>query len=88
MVGQMRWLRTVQSPREARVIRPNFEAQVLAIKAAAEKTSDKPAYLVSQAVAGQEGTVYYITWLETLLGGLTVGLPSPKCLATTAFRPI
>jgi len=85
LVGQTRWLRTVRihvKPGHAL----DFEAQELAIKAAAEKASDKPAFFVSQAVAGQEGTVYYITWLKPSLAGFDGGTPLRQMLGEDAFQ--
>lgn len=85
MVGQARWLRT------ARVrVKPghslDYEAQLLAIKAAAEKASDKPTFFVSQAVAGQEGTVYYISWLKPSMSGFDGGTPLRQMLGEDAFQ--
>jgi len=67
MIGEARWLRTIKvriKPGRG----PDFEALLLSIKAAEERSSEKTTTLVSQAVAGQEGTVYYITWLVKSLG--------------------
>jgi hypothetical protein len=68
MVGEARWLRTTVvhvRPGEA----ANFEALVKDVKAAREKASPPQTTLVSQAVAGQEGTVYYVTTLASSLAG-------------------
>lgn len=66
MLGAARWLRTT-----AVHVRPgkiaDFEALLKEYKTAAEKVSPRMTVLVSQAVAGQEGTVFYITALRSSL---------------------
>jgi hypothetical protein len=46
------------------------EEQIRALKAAFEKATPKVPWLVSQAVAGQAGSVYYVTTLRRSLGEL------------------
>src|SRR5262249_37798976 len=62
------WLRTT-----AVHVRPGqvlaFEAQLKELKTAREKATPPLTTLVSQAVAGQEGTVFYVTVLQNSLGG-------------------
>jgi hypothetical protein len=74
MLGEARWLRTV-----AVHVRPGqadaYEALLKDLKAAREKASPPITTLVSVAVAGQEGTVYYITTPQNSLAGFD-GLPS------------
>jgi hypothetical protein len=74
MLGESRWLRTV-----AVHVRPGqadaYEALLKDLKAAREKASPPITTLVSQAVAGQEGTVYYLTTLQNSLAGFD-SLPS------------
>jgi hypothetical protein len=75
MLGEARWLRTT-----AVHVRPGqvvaFEALLKDLKAAREKASPPQTTLVSQAVAGQEGTVFYITVLQNSLAGFdTVSTP-------------
>lgn len=74
MLGEARWLRTV-----AVHIRPGqadaYEALLKDLKAAREKVSPPITTLVSQAVAGQEGTVYYLTTPQNSLAGFDT-LPS------------
>ena len=74
MLGEARWLRTT-----AVHVRPGqvatFEALLKDLKGAREKTSPPQTTLVSQAVAGQEGTVFYVTVLQNSLGGFD-NLPS------------
>jgi hypothetical protein len=68
MLGEARWLRTV-----AVHVRPGqadaYEALMKDVKAAREKASPPITTLVSQAVAGQEGTVYYVTTLQNSMAG-------------------
>jgi hypothetical protein len=68
LVGESRWLRTTMVH-----VRPgqiaNFEAILKDLKAAREKSSSSPPVLVSQAVAGQEGTVFYVTTLQPSMAG-------------------
>jgi hypothetical protein len=68
LVAGSRWLRT-----SAVHVRPgrnnDFEAILKDLKAARDKASPPQIMLVSQAVAGQEGTVYYVTTLQTTLAG-------------------
>jgi hypothetical protein len=67
LVGEARWLRTVVVH-----VKPgqlaSFESMLKDLKTAREKTSPAQTVLVSQAVAGQEGTVFYVTSLQTTLG--------------------
>jgi hypothetical protein len=69
MIADSRWLRTT-----AVQVRPgqvaNFEAILKDLKTAREKASPPQIMLVSQAVAGQEGTVFYVTTLQSSLAGL------------------
>jgi hypothetical protein len=74
MVGNTRFLRTT-----AVHVRPGqvavFEALLKDLKVAREKASPPQTVLVSQAVAGQEGTVFYVTSLQTSMAGFD-GLPT------------
>ena len=74
LLGEARWLRTV-----AVHVRPGqtdaFEALLKDLKTAREKASPPITTLVSQAVAGQEGTVFYVTTPESSLAGFDT-LPS------------
>jgi hypothetical protein len=85
LVGEARWLRTVRVR-----VKPGhsleYEAQLLAIKGALEKASDKPIITVSQAVAGQEGSVYYISWLKPSLAGFDGGTSLRQLLGEDAFQ--
>jgi hypothetical protein len=68
MLGDSRWLRTTVVH-----VRPGqaaaYESLLKDLKAAREKASPPITTLVSQAVAGQEGTVYYVTTLQNSLAG-------------------
>jgi hypothetical protein len=76
MIGEARLLRTAVVH-----IKPgqigNFEALLKDIKAAREKAGQTS--LVSQAVAGQEGTVFYITVLQNSMAGFD-SVPTPQKL--------
>jgi len=76
LVGEARWLRTT-----AVHVRPGesakFEDLLKDIKAAREKASPGLTVLVSQSVAGTEGNVYYLTTLQSSLGGFD-DIPSLK----------
>jgi hypothetical protein len=78
VLGDSRWLRTV-----AVHVRPGqtdaYEALLKDLKAAREKASPPITTLVSQAVAGQEGTVYYLTTLQDSMAGFDA-LPSMQKL--------
>jgi hypothetical protein len=64
MLGESRWLRTnVVHVRPGQI--DAFEGLLKEIKAAREKASPPVTTLVSQAVAGQEGTVFYVTTLAS-----------------------
>jgi hypothetical protein len=74
LLGDSRWLRTtVVHVRPGEVA--TYEAMMKDLKAAREKASPPLTVLVSQAVAGQEGTVFYVTTLQSSLAGFD-GIPS------------
>jgi hypothetical protein len=68
-VGESRWQRT-----SAVRIHPGrtaeYEAQIKVIKGALEKKDPKWIMSISQSMAGQQGTVFYITTLTSSLGRL------------------
>jgi quinol monooxygenase YgiN len=74
LVGDARWLQTTIVR-----VRPGMglkvEEQIRALKAANERANPKITMLVSQAVTGQTGTVYYVTSLRKSLAELD-GAPS------------
>ena len=78
LISGSRWLRTTAvhvRPGQAAV----FEGILKDLKDARDKASPAQTVLVSQAVAGQEGTVYYVTSLQSSLAGFD-GLPSVQQL--------
>lgn len=84
MIAQARWLRTVTvhvRPGEA----ANFEALLKEVKEAREKSSPSVTTLVSQAVAGQEGTVYYVTTPESSLAGFDSIPPLQQVLGDEGY---
>lgn len=85
LVGGSHWLRTT-----AVHVRPGqaaaFEALLKDIKAAREKASPPLTVFVSQAVAGQEGTVYYVTTLQGSLGGFDAIPPLQETLGAEGYE--
>jgi hypothetical protein len=76
LVGSSRWLRTVAvhvKPGQADAL----EGELKEMKAAREKTSPPVTTLVSQSVAGQDGTIYYVTTLEDSMAGFD-SIPSTQ----------
>src|SRR5262245_34809233 len=74
MVGQARWLRTA-TVRVRPGRGPDYEEQLRALKRARESAAKKAPTLVSQSVAGQSTSVYYVTSLVSSLAELDT-LPS------------
>jgi quinol monooxygenase YgiN len=74
LLGEARWVRTA-----AVRVKPGqlaaFEALLKEIKEAREKASPPVTTLVSQAVAGQEGTVFYVSTLQPSMAGFD-GIPT------------
>jgi len=84
MLGETRWLRTsVIHVKPGRG--PELEALLKDVKAAREKNSPDVTTLVSQGVAGQEGTVYYVTTVEKSLAGFDSIAPLQKVLGDEGF---
>jgi hypothetical protein len=84
LVAGSRWLRTT-----AVHVRPGqnnaFEAILKDLKAARDKASPAQIMLVSQAVAGQEGTVYYVTTLQSSLAGFDAIPSLPQLLGEEGY---
>ena len=84
LVAGSRWLRTT-----AVHVRPGqnnrFEEILKELKAARDKASPPQIMLVSQAVAGQEGTVYYVTNLQTSLAGFDAVPAVPQLLGNEGY---
>ena len=85
LIGESRWVQTIMVR-----VRPghalHFEEQIRTIKAAQEKAATKVTSLVSQAVAGQTGTVYYISTLRKSLSELDGATPLPQLLGEEAYE--
>jgi hypothetical protein len=79
LVGQSHWLRTTAVHVRPGHL-PQLEAQLKELKTALEKTNPPQITLVSQAVAGQSGTVFYVTELESSLGGFDSRTPVPRLM--------
>lgn len=85
LLGEARWaITTAVHVRPGQIL--NFEAGAREIKAARERDNSKPVFLVSQAVAGQHGTVFYFTSLQSSLGGLDAITPLSQALGEEGFR--
>lgn len=84
LIGESRWLRTVTVH-----VKPGqvgaFEALAKDIKTARDKSSS-PAVLVSQAVAGQDGTVFYVTTLENSLARFDSLPTNPQLLGDEGYQ--
>ena len=84
LVGSTRWLRTV-----AVHVKPGqsdaLEGVLKDMKAARERTSPPITTLVSQSVAGQDGTIYYVTTLENSMAGFDSIPPMQKALGEEGY---
>jgi len=84
MLGEARYVQTTMV-----LARPGqglkVEEQLRAIKAASEKATLKVTTLVSQAVAGQTGTVYYISTLRKSLGEIDGTPPLAQLLGEEGY---
>jgi hypothetical protein len=84
LIGDARWLRTVTvhvKPGQADAL----EGELKEMKAAREKTSPPVTTLVSQSVAGQDGTLYYVTTLENSMAGFDSIPPTQKVLGEEGY---
>jgi hypothetical protein len=84
LIADSRWLRTTVvhvRPGEA----ATFEALAKDVKAARDKASPPVTVLVSQAVAGQEGTVYYVTTPASSLAGFDAIPPIQETLGEEGY---
>jgi hypothetical protein len=85
MLGNTRFLRTT-----AVHVRPGqvatFEALLKDLKTAREKASPPQTVFVSQAVAGQEGTVFYITSLQSSMAGFDAIPSMPQMLGEEGYE--
>jgi hypothetical protein len=84
LLGESRWLRTtVVHVRPGEIA--TFEAQLKDLKAAREKASPPLTVLVSQAVAGQEGTIFYVSTLQSSLAGFDAIPPVQQTLGDEGY---
>lgn len=85
LIGESRWLRTTTIH-----IRPghvlHFEEQLRAAKEAIQKRNDNRPVLVSQSVAGQEGTAFYISWLVKTWSDFDSIAPIPQILGPEGYQ--
>ena len=85
LVGQARWLRTAIIR-----VRPGrgreYEEQLRVLKQARERSTSKTPTLVSQSVAGQSNTVYYITNVVSSLGALDTIPLLPDVLGEAGYK--
>ena len=85
IVGEARWVQTttvhVRPGQGAKV-----EEQLRAIKAANENAAAKVTVLVSQAVAGQTGTVFYVTTFRKSLAEIDGAAPLSQLMGEEGFR--
>jgi len=84
-VGEARWVQTTTvrvKPGQGSKV----EEQLVAVKAANEKAAAKVAVLVSQAVAGQTGTVFYVTTFRKSLAEIDGATPLPQLMGDEGFR--
>jgi len=85
LIGESRWLQTV-TVRVRPGHGPHFEEQLRAIKAAQEKAEAKVTALVSQAVFGQNGAVYYISTPRKSLGEMDSAVLLPQLLGAEGYE--
>lgn len=87
VVGEARWVRTV-IVRVRPGHRMKYEEQMRAIKAAQEKAAPKDVVYVSESVAGEQGTVYYISWFRSSLGGFDGGASLLQLLGEGGYEKL
>lgn len=85
LIGETRWVRgTMIHIRPGHVLR--FEEQLRAVKNAIEKNDPTRPVLVSQSVAGQKGTVFYVSWLVKSLSEFDSIPGVPQILGPEAYQ--
>jgi len=85
LLGEARYLRTTTvSVRPGQVAA--FEKQAKELKTANEKATPPQTRLVSQAVAGQEGTVFYITTFQNSLAGFDTVPTTQQVLGDEGYQ--
>ena len=84
LLAESRWLRmNVVHVRPGQIA--TFEALLKDLKTAREKANPPLTVLVSQAVAGQEGTVFYISTLQSSLAGFDAIPPIQQTLGEDGY---
>jgi len=86
LIGESRWLRTAMVR-----LRPgrtaDYEAQLKVNKAALAKAASGMPLLISQSVAGVQGTVFYISSLRSSMGGFdTAATPLAQLLGEEGYQ--
>jgi hypothetical protein len=85
LIGQTRYLRTtVVHVKPGRIL--DFEALVKEVKAAREKSAPNEVQLVSQGVAGYDGTVFYVTMFKPSLAGFDSVPSMQKLLGDEGYQ--
>ena len=85
LIGQSRVLRTV-AVHVRNGHQMEFEALLKDVKAAAEKLANTQPVLVSQAVEGNKGPVYYVTTFRSSLGGFDNNPTTKDILGEEAYK--
>jgi hypothetical protein len=85
ILGATRWIRIIKV-----YVRPGmgprFEELIKQVNEAASRNGDKNPTAVSQIVAGERGTIYYVSQLFPSLGGLDGMKPLPQMMGESAFE--
>jgi hypothetical protein len=85
MIAETQWLRTATvRVRPGRV--GEYEALLKDIKAARERSDSKSITLVSQGVAGQQGTVFYVTYPGNSLAAFDKTPPVRQILGEEGYE--
>jgi quinol monooxygenase YgiN len=84
MIGEARWLQTTMV-RLRPGMGPKLEEQLRIIKAATEKSTTKVTTLVSQALIGQTGSVYYVSTLRRSFAEIDGTPPLAQLLGEEAY---
>jgi hypothetical protein len=85
IVGEARWLRTtIVHVKPGHALQ--FEEMARTAKAALESAKPAQVTFVAQGVAGQQGTVFYITSLQKSLADFDNVIPLPQLMGADGFR--
>jgi len=87
IVGNTRWIRTIRI-----VVRigqgPRFEELAKQVKAAQEKAGSNVYSWVSQSIAGERTSVYYVSQLQSSLAGFDAETPLPQIMGNDAYQSL